>query len=1027
MFDHPNLIQEIKRGNVVLFLGSGASFGSVNRIGEGIPMVPKLKEMLSVEFLGGAEQDSDLATVAELSASESDLITTQIFVKKIFDDYEPADFHYKIPLFNWKSIYSTNYDLIIEGVYRHANDPSKKLVPIISSRDRVDALITSEADLPYVKLHGCIQHIGENDPPLILSVDQYVTHRQQRETLFERLKQLGTSYTILFVGHSLQDPDIRQVLHEIESITSSRPRYYALMKDFSDMHARLWEGKRVTLIKGTFSDFLSSLEGQISEVERAFSYAEKSHEIERTFVSNDYKLTPETLSILDSQLLFIHIGMATEVSKPALFYKGYSNDWSPIQDNLDASRPLADEIISQVILAEEDERDTELELYVITGSAGAGKTILLKRIAWDSGTEYEKLCLYWNSNERINYAAIIEIAEKASERIFLFVDKAASHVPDLMLMMEKLKRAKVKVTCIVSERKNEWNTECTPIQRYVSDDFDIRALGQKEINTLLGKLDEHSCLGVLQGKPREEQVKAFSHHAGRQLLVALHEVTLAKPFTEIIQDEYANIVPPKAQLIYRTICVMNRLSVPVRAGIINRIHGIDFKQFKEQFFSPLENVVKATDHTASFDHAYEARHPLIAEMVFQHALPEEKERLNVYLSIIASLDIGYSADRTAFRELIKYRSLASIFNDLNNINLIYDSAYKICGEDDFYFQQRAIFCMKSALKDYSQAESLLNQAERIGRHNQSIQHSLAELELLKADKSTGLERDKHYNRAKQLASTYTGVNTETSHGFDTLIKVELAQLKDAIALEDEELITESTNKAETCLRQALQTFPDDDVILSNEASLARMLNDSERVYEAIKKAFQINPSNSYLASSLCNIYLKRNNVAAAKETLEAVLAITPADKLAHGQLAMLFIDYEPDNLESAEYHFRRSFTDGDTNHLNQLYYARQLYIMGKFDEYLELTGKLKKLRKSPHSKHKVRGVLKDKRKQTVKLVGKVTRKEHSYAFLVTPGYQSRHFLHKSNANKEKWDSLKAGDDICYELGFTFSGAAAIQR
>ena len=266
-----NLIQEIKRGNVVLFLGAGASMGSQDNSGKGMLGVRQLIDELSDRFLGGEEKSSTLASVSELAMSEADKTSVQIFIKQLFEHFNPAEFHLKIPLFRWKSIYTTNYDLLIEKAYAQVEDAPKKLVPIYSSTDRVDSLIVSDNDLPYVKLHGCINKIDEHDPPLILTTDQYVTHREKRASLFERLKTLGSSSTILFIGHSLEDSDIRQILQEVNSITTSRPRYYALILDYSEMLGRLWEGKKVSLMKGTFKEFLDSLVEDCGRIKPNFS------------------------------------------------------------------------------------------------------------------------------------------------------------------------------------------------------------------------------------------------------------------------------------------------------------------------------------------------------------------------------------------------------------------------------------------------------------------------------------------------------------------------------------------------------------------------------------------------------------------------------------------------------------------------------------------------------------------------------------------------------------------------------------
>jgi hypothetical protein len=59
-----------------------------------------------------------LSSVAELAISETDIHTVQQFVKDYFDEFEPAEFHLKIPTFRWVAIYTTNYDLVIERAYQ---------------------------------------------------------------------------------------------------------------------------------------------------------------------------------------------------------------------------------------------------------------------------------------------------------------------------------------------------------------------------------------------------------------------------------------------------------------------------------------------------------------------------------------------------------------------------------------------------------------------------------------------------------------------------------------------------------------------------------------------------------------------------------------------------------------------------------------------------------------------------------------------------------------------------------------------
>tara|TARA_R110002124_G_scaffold97762_3_gene242835 strand:- start:493 stop:3090 length:2598 start_codon:yes stop_codon:yes gene_type:complete len=858
-----------------------------------------------------------------------------------------------------------------------------------------------------------------------LTTDQYVTHREQREKLFERLVDIGSTNAILFVGHSLKDPDIRQILQEISLKTKSRTRYYAVFKDFISMEQRLWESKKITLIKGTFEEFLNTLNEEISTIEREVVFKPKSHEIERKFISNDSKVTEETLNILNNKLTYVTPNLNDDVCDPKMFYHGFSKGWSPIMQDFDCRRRLTDEILSQIILVDEVDRNNDLEVYLISGSAGSGKTVILKRIAWDSAKDYDKICLYWSSDDRLHFNSIIDIADKVGERIFLFVDKISTHVHDFRLLVDRLSKANVKITCIITERTNEWNSECKPLHNLITDVFPLHYLSIKEIKALLEKLDKYKSLGVLEGKSEQEKINAFHDKAGRQLLIALHEATLAKPFIDIIYDEYQNIYPEKAKLIYQTICVMNRIDVPVRAGIINRIHGVGFKEFRDDFFAPLENVVKTVDYGVAYDKAYISRHPWIAEMVFTQSLKKEQDRYDIYINLISALDIGYSSDRTAFRELIKYRSLKDLFRDPNNINSIYESAHHVCGNDDYYYQQLAIFNMKKSTPNYSEAERLLSLAEKFGRHNRSIAHTKAELELSRAHHSTGIEKEIHYNKAANLAGKLTGKNSESSHGYDTLFKVEVAKLKDAIISDDNELIAHAVKKCEAIIKESLQIYHDDEVMLSEDAKLATLLSDSERAMKSLKKAFKINSNSTYIGTSLTKILLKKGDTEEAIKILTTLLENNNNDKVAHSEIAKIFSLHYPLKTLDAEYHWQRSFTKGDSNYSNQLWYARQLYINNKFPEYMEMMEHLKQLRLPPITKHSVRGILIDNNNVHINVIGKCVQKESTFAIFESDKYKGKHFLFKQNCSDAEWRGIEVNKVSMYNLGFTFSGTAAI--
>ena len=287
--------------------------------------------------------------------------------------------------------------------------------------------------------------------------------------------------------------------------------------------------------------------------------------------------------------------------------------------------------------------------------------MLLQRMAWEAAREYDRICLFIKPHGIISAAALQELIGFCRERVFLFVDDAADRVRELHALFRNIGTEGNFLTVVMAERTNEWNVQGQAIAQFVTDEYELKYLSSSEIDRLLALLEKNHALGTLEHLSQEQRKEALAQRAGRQLLVALHEATLGKPFEELLVDEYNNITPYEAQRIYLTICVLNRLNVPVRAGIIARIHHVPFEQFKGQFFAPLEHVVFAEYDKALRDYVYRARHPHIADMVFIRVLSNVEERFDVYIRTLKALNVSYSTDWKAFWDMIRARNVLQLF------------------------------------------------------------------------------------------------------------------------------------------------------------------------------------------------------------------------------------------------------------------------------------------------------------------------------------------------------------------------------
>ena len=108
-------------------------------------------------------------------------------------------------------IATTNYDCITEAAYRAKGGPVQKIVPFLSNTDLVDEKLRDPSSVALLKLHGCITRAHDRELPLILTIDQYATYRDGRSRLFQMLEEWASENTIVFIGHRLQNLNLRGI------------------------------------------------------------------------------------------------------------------------------------------------------------------------------------------------------------------------------------------------------------------------------------------------------------------------------------------------------------------------------------------------------------------------------------------------------------------------------------------------------------------------------------------------------------------------------------------------------------------------------------------------------------------------------------------------------------------------------------------------------------------------------------------------------------------------------------------------
>jgi hypothetical protein len=175
----------------------------------------------------------------------------------LYDKKLPGPSHQLIPHFNWKAIYTTNFDELLERGYEVAGKSFEKVL----YNQQLQGLSINST--PIIKLHGCLSraHRRSSEAPIVITDKNYEDYGPRREALINKLKQfLLEGNTLLFLGYSLKDPFWQDLRRDVASILQEHTRsYYAVMPHFTEEWTEYWRARQVRLISGTAHTFLLQL------------------------------------------------------------------------------------------------------------------------------------------------------------------------------------------------------------------------------------------------------------------------------------------------------------------------------------------------------------------------------------------------------------------------------------------------------------------------------------------------------------------------------------------------------------------------------------------------------------------------------------------------------------------------------------------------------------------------------------------------------------------------------------------------
>jgi len=623
------LASELVPEQTVLFFGAGASVPSH------APSVARLMQHFEDVF----QVPKEGYTLREYAGILEDMFTRRRLITELrscFDKLKPTGSLLNLPLYSWKSIFSTNYDTLVEQCYE------KKGVELSVCDSNFDfTAATRSGEVKLFKLHGTIQKdVADGHQSRIILTDADYDHTQAyREALYDRLRADFYGAELLIIGHSLADEDVKSIANRAAEITTKSlgvGRVTLLMYERDVNRAALWEKRGFRVCFGSIDDFFSAIATKLP-------YSTSYYRSPEQPLDHAPALRPVTIDVAHE------VAAIADVSR---MFNGWAATYGDIQSGLTFKRTCVDEI--------EEYLDADNTICAtLLGASGLGKTTAARQavlrakekgyVCWEHKGDFDLAPREWLS--------VARSLSSFNAKGLLFIDDAHAHLFELNELLDALHSARLyDLKLILTSTRNHWNPRVKSASFYkVSREIPLRKLKPEEIDGLLNLVDSNPQVRLLV----EESFSGFSRYEKRRRLidrcesetfVCLKNIFSSEKFDDIILREYASLAP-EHQEIYRIVAAMESSGIRVHRQLVIRLLGI-----------PAESVRAALSYLTDIIHEYvinereglygwKGRHSVIVGILTKYKYPETSALVELFERVIDAISPTYEVEIRTIREL----------------------------------------------------------------------------------------------------------------------------------------------------------------------------------------------------------------------------------------------------------------------------------------------------------------------------------------------------------------------------------------
>lgn len=1013
------ICERLTHRKAVLFLGAGVNWGITNSEGTKFPLGQGLANLISKDLLKAPELEAPLDEAAEIARTKVGAEDLNNYIYKVFSTFNPSSVHTALVQLPWDVIYTTNYDLLVEEAARSSSiQAAGNICPIVSSKTDLETF--TEQDILYYKLHGSIDAANTDEGRLILTKEDFRFYRDHRRRLFARLERDLGNKTFVFVGYSLVDSNLRELLEDClgEIGISGLPESYSIRPGFQDIEEAFWKTKyNIQLIKSDGADFLARLKDSwISQKLAVIPFDERK---EQHFVEAEGVTQFERVG--DSFYRLDPTGCRGS-SDPANFFRGSEPSWADIRDGLAPKRDMYWSVLD-ALLIELTSPSSLPATYLVTGAAGTGKTTLIRSLLFDLAIETKNPILVHIPGTPLDARTLTPLINKEDPKRLVVAIHHASEIQDLSTFIADVRSLRLPVTVLLEERENQWASATIGVQKKLTTaEFKLGSLSPMEIREILDALEKNDCLGKLTGMERHYQEEHFTALADRELLVALRELTTDGTFDQIIQDEFVKIPSEVAKNAYVYVAAFGQLDLPVRYVTLQHILGLSWAQLGQEVFTPTRGILITGEETGSSRHNADfrlrVRHPVIGSIIFDLAAPDDNSKFEVVNRLIEKLDPGHSEDRSLLYAIVKGKELIKTFSSKEFRRAVYDRLASVLPDDPFVLQHRSIL-----ERELDNSEACLKFAQRaveLEPFNPALKNTLGlafEFAARKASRQDALKKRGWLSEATKIFQD--GIKRYPSDPFNYV--GEVLVMRQRIENEGD---TEKRDLMKTqclsLLEEAMESTNQSTIIASHLGKQWEQLGEPDEAIKILEKGLKKDPTNSRLRELMISLLTKNQRLEEAYKIALEGARIDPTYWRLQRHIARL-AERQGESIEAVKGHYEAAIRHNKGDVRLHVELAAFLFMNGRRADATKVFKDAQDIESSGYEKTDLKVWWKDDRGKRKIFSGKVSRMSGATAQAISIPENIECFFWKTHAEGA---NLKVGDKITFSIGFNALGPVA---